>query len=40
MENDLNINEKLSLIQSGLKAPKNQHNKFGNYKYRSTENNW
>lgn len=33
----MNINEKLLLIQSELKAPKNQFNKFGNYKYRSCE---
>ena len=29
--------EKLAIIQQKLKAPKNQHNKFGNYKYRSCE---
>lgn len=29
--------EKLRLIQAALKAPKNQFNKFGGYKYRSTE---
>ena len=29
--------EKLSKIQSELKAPKNQYNKFGNYSYRSCE---
>lgn len=29
--------EKLVKIQSALKVPKNQFNKFGNYKYRSTE---
>ena len=29
--------EKLIKIQSELKAPKNQFNKFGNYKYRSQE---
>ncbi len=33
----LNIVEKLSKIQKELKAPKNQFNKFGKYKYRSTE---
>jgi len=33
----MNIAEKLSAIQSELKAPKNQVNKFGNYKYRSAE---
>ena len=31
------IHEKLSDIQKQLKAPKDQHNKFGNYKYRSCE---
>tara|TARA_R110000772_G_scaffold11971_5_gene37042 strand:+ start:1946 stop:2515 length:570 start_codon:yes stop_codon:yes gene_type:complete len=29
--------DKLSAIQQGLKAPKNQFNGFGKYKYRSTE---
>ena len=29
--------EKLMIIQSGLKAPKNQFNKFGGYKYRNLE---
>ena len=29
--------EKLIKIQSELKAPKNQNNKFGKYKYRSCE---
>lgn len=29
--------KKLSKIQAELKAPKNQHNKFGNYNYRSCE---
>lgn len=33
----MNIYEKLSHIQSELVAPKNQFNKFGNYKYRSCE---
>lgn len=33
----MNIVEKLSAIQTELKAPKNQLNKFGNYKYRSAE---
>ena len=28
---------KLNLIQSELKAPKNQRNTFGNYNYRSAE---
>lgn len=32
-----NIYKKLTLIQSELKAPKNQENKFGGYKYRSCE---
>lgn len=36
MENR-NIKEKLSLIQNELKAPKNQYNSFGKYKYRSCE---
>lgn len=31
------INLKLNTIQTKLKAPKNQFNKFGNYKYRSCE---
>lgn len=31
------MNDKLIRIQSELKAPKNQFNKFGNYKYRSCE---
>ena len=33
----LSIHEKLVLVQSVLKAPKNQRNKFGNYNYRSAE---
>ena len=33
----MNIVEKLLAIQTELKAPKNQTNKFGNYKYRSAE---
>ena len=33
----LNIRQKLMRIQSELKAPKGQFNKFGNYKYRSAE---
>ncbi len=33
----MNILEKLSAIQLELKAPKNQFNKFGGYKYRSCE---
>lgn len=32
-----NIYKKLMLVQSKLKAPKNQFNKFGNYSYRSCE---
>jgi len=37
MENKMSIFEKLSAIQSELKAPKNQYNSFGNYNYRSCE---
>ena len=33
----MSITETLSAIQTQLKAPKNQFNKFGNYKYRSCE---
>ena len=33
----MNIYEKLLLIQNELKAPKNQYNSFGKYKYRSCE---
>ena len=33
----MNIFEKLLNIQNELKAPKNQFNKFGNYKYRNAE---
>lgn len=33
----MNIHEKLMTIQSKLKAPKNQFNSFGKYKYRSLE---
>ena len=33
----MNIYEKLLNIQNELKAPKNQYNSFGNYKYRSCE---
>lgn len=33
----MTIYEKLRNIQSELKAPKNQHNKFGNYDYRNCE---
>ena len=33
----MNLYEKLSVIQSKLKAPKNQYNSFGKYNYRSCE---
>ena len=33
----MNIQEKLKMIQCELKAPKSQHNNFGNYNYRSLE---
>lgn len=33
----MNIHTKLAVIQQKLKAPKNQVNKFGGYKYRSCE---
>ena len=33
----MNITEKLNLIQTELKAPKNQRNNFGGYNYRSCE---
>ena len=33
----MSIYEKLSNIQNELKAPKNQYNSFGNYKYRNAE---
>lgn len=33
----MNITEKLMHIQQSLKAPKTQHNKFGDYNYRSCE---
>lgn len=33
----MNIYEKLSKVQQELKAPKNQYNSFGGYKYRSCE---
>jgi hypothetical protein len=33
----LNINEKLLIIQSRLKAPKEQYNSFGKYAYRNAE---
>ena len=34
---ELNVYQKLSKVQSEINAPKNQFNKFGNYKYRSME---
>lgn len=37
MSEELTINEKLIHIQTKLKAPKNQHNSFGNFYYRSAE---
>lgn len=37
MSKELTFNEKLVAIQSELKAPKNQYNNFGKYKYRSCE---
>ena len=37
MENKLNIYQKLMHIQNKLKAPKNQYNSFGKYKYRNCE---
>lgn len=33
----MNIHEKLNLIQTKLKAPKSQYNKFGKYSYRNCE---
>ena len=33
----MSVYEKLIAVQSELKAPKNQHNSFGNYNYRSAE---
>lgn len=33
----LTFTQKVAKIQKELKAPKNQHNKFGNYKFRSFE---
>ncbi len=36
-EKELNLAEKLGVIQSDLKAPKGQFNSFGKYKYRSCE---
>lgn len=37
MEKEINILEKLSIVQNELKAPKGQKNNFGNYNYRSAE---
>ena len=37
MSEELTFNQKIVAIQSELKAPKNQFNKFGKYKYRSCE---
>ena len=36
-EKELSLQESLVAIQSKLKAPKNQYNNFGKYKYRSAE---
>ncbi len=36
-EKELSLQESLVSIQSKLKAPKNQYNSFGKYKYRSAE---
>ena len=36
-DKELSITEILNIIQTELKAPKGQENKFGNYKYRSCE---
>lgn len=36
-EKKLNVWQKLNKVQTDLKAPKGQFNKFGNYKYRSCE---
>ena len=36
-EKELSLQESLVVIQSKLKAPKNQYNSFGKYKYRSAE---
>lgn len=33
----MNLYEKLQYVQSGLKAPKSQYNKFGGYNYRNCE---
>ena len=37
MEEKLNVYQKLMHIQNKLKAPKNQYNSFGKYKYRNCE---
>ncbi|MDR9419477.1 ERF family protein [Gracilimonas sp.] len=37
MSEELTFNQKIIAIQSELKAPKNQFNNFGKYKYRSCE---
>ena len=37
MENLQNLQSKLLLIQTALRAPKNQYNSFGKYSYRSCE---
>ena len=37
MSDDMNVYEKLQHVQSILKAPKSQYNKFGNYYYRNCE---
>jgi len=37
MSEEITFNEKIVAIQSELKAPKNQFNNFGKYKYRSCE---
>lgn len=37
MEESRNIFERLAIIQAKLKAPKDQYNSFGKYKYRSAE---
>lgn len=34
---ELSLHQKLARVQQELNAPKNQHNKFGGYKYRSCE---
>ena len=37
MADKLNVWQKLNRVQVELKAPKNQYNNFGKYKYRSCE---